>query len=195
MKKILVAAIAALTMGASAFAGGDIAPVETVIVEAPAAKNLYVGVSGQATIQTTEISDTFDSVAWDNAKYGVGIQAGYVFFRSGDFSTALEGRYTYSWDEVNGVDLDTGILSGFLKPAYDFGPVTGYALIGYSQVDLDVLGTSDGFAWGLGISGDVTDSIEVFMDVTVNPDFNNGVDTILLDVDHEVITLGVNYRF
>jgi len=190
MKKIMVAALAACTM---AIAGGDITPVE--VEAAPVTKDFYVGVSGQATIQTTEISDTFDSVAWDNAKYGVGIQAGYVFFRSGDFSTAVEGRYTYSWDEVNGIDLDTGILSGFLKPAYDFGPVTGYALIGYSQVDLDVLGTSDGFAWGLGISGDVTDSIEVFMDVTVNPDFNNGVDTILLDVDHEVITLGVNYKF
>ena len=186
-----MALVAATTM---AVAGGDIAPTIEVEV-APVTKDFYVGVNGQATIATTEISDTFDSVAWDNAKYGVGIQAGYVFFRSGDFSTAVEGRYTYSWDDATALSYDTGILSGFLKPAYDFGPVTGYALVGYSQVDLDTLGTSDGFAWGVGISGDVTESVELFLDVTVNPDFDNDINTILVDVDHEVITFGVNYKF
>ncbi len=81
-----------------------------------------------------------------------------------------------------------------MKPAYDFGPVTGYALVGYSNVDLENFGSADGFAWGVGVSGDVTENVEVFFDITVNPDFDND-NIILVDVDHEVFTLGLNYKF
>ncbi len=188
MKKILVAFTALMAM---AFAGGDIAPI---VEEAPApvTKNFYVGINGQALVRTVD-TDIFDGTTWDEAAYGIGAQAGWVFFRTGDFSTAVEGRYTYSWDD-DGFG-DTGVLSAFLKPAYDFGPVTGYALIGYSDVDVDTIGSTDGFAWGLGISGDVAQNIEVFVYYTVNPDFNEDFKYALANFDHEVITIGLNYKF
>lgn len=195
LKKAMVALAATFTM---AVAGGDVAPISepTVIIEVVEAEsNFYAGVNAQAVL-----GDRLDYLGldiFDDADYGVGVQAGYTFLRSGNFSTAVEARYTYSWsDRTLG---DTGILSGFVKPAYDFGPVSAYALVGYSEVDISGsvngtnIGSSDGFAWGLGLAGDVADNLELFVDYTVNPGFDTGFD--IADFDNEVVTVGINYLF
>ncbi len=182
--------MAMTVIGTGLMAGGAIAPVEEPVVLIPVVeKNFYVGGNVQAVLG--DRADFLGTDMLDNAAWGVGIQGGYTFLRSGDFSTSVEARYSYAWaDRTLG---DTGILSGFIKPAYDFGPVSGYALLGYSEVDIDALGTSDGFAWGLGVSGDINDDIELFVDYTVNPDFDHGYN--FSEFDNEVITVGMNYKF
>lgn len=185
-----MALMATMTLG---LAGGDIAPVEApCAIAEPVVKDFYVGVNGQALTRTVDTT-YLGGVNFDDTGYGIGAQAGWVFFRTGGFSTALEGRYTYSWD--NGLLGDTGVLSGYLKPAYNFGPASAYALIGYSSVDVQTIGTSDGFAWGLGLSTDLTDTFEAFVDFTTNPDFNDGTYLAVTNFDHKVITLGLNYKF
>ena len=171
-----------------ALAGGDIVEVAEVRV-APAVKNFYVGGSAQAILANRVDYLSFNVL--DEAAYGVGIQAGYVFYRAGAFSTAVEARYTYSWDDKT--LGDTGVLSGFIKPIYDFGSVKAYGLVGYSDVNVDILGTSDGFAWGLGLATDINDDFEVFADYTVNPDFDAGYG--INDFDNEIVTIGLNYKF
>lgn len=190
MKKILLAAIAALTFGAVAQAGGDIIPVQEVVV-VPAEKDFYVGFSGQ-----TVLSDRASRTDFlDDAAYGVGVQAGYTFLRSGAFSTAVEARYTYSWaDKSLG---DTGVLSAFLKPGYDFGPVAVYGLVGYANVDVDAFGSNSDWAYGAGLSTELSSSWEVFVDYTVNPDYDKA-DLTSFDIskfDNEVVTVGLNYKF
>ena len=187
----------ALVATAVATAGGDVAPIEVAPIEAPVAKNFYVGLNvyGTQAFVSGE-RDWADNDSTANVDAGLGVQAGWVAFRSGDFSTALEGRYGQTF---NASEFDTTTWGIYAKPAYDFGPVTGYALLGYSDVSYDFIGTdievdTDGFAWGVGISGDVTDSVELFADYTVNPT----VDTDALrfgGIENEVITLGVNYHW
>lgn len=188
MKNMILSLALASTM---AFAGGDVEYVpaaEVKVIEAD--KDFYIGGSVQ-TVLSDRVEFLDAQSALNDAAYGIGIQGGYTFLKYQDFTTSIEGRYTYSWaDRTLG---DTGVLSGFIKPAYDFGPVTAYGLVGFSEVDVDILGTSDGFAWGLGLSKAVNSDWDAFIDYTVNPDFEEGFafDTF----DNEVVTVGLNYKF
>ncbi len=170
-------------------AGGDIAPKMAEVEVAPVSKDFYVGLNGQAILDNRV--DFLGLDAFDDAAYGVGVQAGWVFFRSGAFSTAVEGRYTYSWaDRTLG---DTGVLSAFLKPTYDFGTVAVYGLVGYSSVDIQELGETNDYAYGGGLAVDINEDFEVFADYTINADFESG--KIVNDFDNEVVTVGINYKF
>ena len=183
MKKIALSAILAVTM---ASAGGDVAPIAKVD------KNFYVGGSLQAVTISLDDSDS-DFATLSNTEYGLGVQAGWIFFRSGDFSTALEGRYSYSWDND---DLgDTQILSGFVKPEYNFGALAVYALVGYSYLDTDGFGDYDGFTWGLGAEVPVSDNLAVFVDYTNTPNVDTNTRLGGKDFDYDVITVGMNYKF
>ena len=193
---IMMALVASMTM---AFAGGDIAPAVEVEV-APVAKNFYVG--GALTAQQTYLngtSDWFNDTITSETGYGAQAQVGYVFFRSGDFSTAIEGRvaktlYGYGIDEFE-LDGDTALLtySALIKPQYNFGEFGVYGLVGYGTSKVTDSGFSaraNDVVWGGGANYALGDTWEVFADYTVNPAFED-----VVNVENDVIAVGVNYKF
>lgn len=187
LKKAMVALIATMTM---AVAGGNVAPVSEPVQVIESTKDFYVGFSGQAILN--DRVDFLDYTgALTDAAYGVGLQAGYTFIRYGDFATAIEARYTYSWaDRTLG---DTGVLSGFIKPSYDFGVVTAYGLVGYSQVNVEAFDRVNDWSYGGGLAVDLNDDWEIFADYTVTPDLETGFD--YTKFDNEIVTIGANYKF
>lgn len=184
MKKFMVAAAAATTM---AVAGGAIAPVE--LVEVTAQKDFYVG--GHWTANQLVIDGEREFFESSVTGYGLGAQAGYTFINSDDFTTAVEGRITYTFmGEATDNEFWTGDI--MLKPGYDFAGASVYALAGYTYTDFDIDNfgddTRDGFVWGAGVEFTVADDIKVFGDYTVRPEITDVI-------DNEVLTLGVNYAF
>jgi len=149
------------------------------------AGDYYLGVSTQTLRQFTSGSVVFPGNL-EKVGYGVGLQGGYVFFKKGNFSTAVEGRYSYTWNPVS----DTEILSVFLKPAYStsFYNVTVYGLLGVSTVhNRAVKGWNNGFAYGLGIQKPVLKNVDIFLDYTINAKQDGARPNAL--------TLGFNYKF
>ena len=188
MKKI---ATALMAFSAFLFAGGDIVPVQEEVVVVPT-KNLYIGGSVQATTITVDTT-TVDFASLSNTGYGVGIQGGWIFLRSGDFSTAIEGRYAYTWqDDSLG---DTQVISGFVKPEYNFGSLAVYGLVGYAYIDTKDIGSYDGFTWGIGAEVPLDESFAVFIDYTNTPNVDNGTSIGSGDFDYDVISVGLNYKF
>lgn len=171
MKKLLASLALASTL---LMAGGDVAPVELAPVEVitEAEKNGYVGLS--TVIGITE----GESINWFGLT-SVGAQAGYVFYRAGDFSTAVEGRYatdTTDW-------FDTYTVSALIKPAYDVGGFDLYGLVGYQDGTGDLLSWDGELAYGLGAETDVF-GYGLFVDYL----YGN-------DTKSEIVTVGLNYRF
>ncbi len=186
MSKFLVAALAALTLSAAAFAGGDIAPVvEVETAEVVVDKDFYVGIS--TTIGDSIVQSDFETFT----STGYGIQAGYTFYRNEAFDVAVEGRYTAI---VVGPLEDFGdyqTYGAFIKPGYDFGALKAYALLGYTAVDKPQIDV-DGFAVGLGLSTEVY-GYELFVDYVANDaDYDRFVDG---DYNNEIVSVGVNYSF
>lgn len=188
MKKIMLGLMATVAM---LVAGGDIAPIAQVDEASAPSKDFYVGGSLTAIGRSSDLG-VFDSGAWDETAYGIGAQAGWVFFRSGDFSTSIEGRASYAWD--NGVLGDTWTIGAFIKPEYDFGTLSVYGLAGYSRIFTDEIGGDNGFTWGLGAEVPVAENLTVFVDYTstanLNPSYSSSA-----DFDYNVVTLGLNYKF
>ncbi len=187
MKKILVAFVAFMTLGAFAQAGGDIAPVETTSV-APVTKDFYVGIS--TTLGESITFEDFESFS----STGYGVQAGYVFYRDGNFDTAVEARYT----TILRGDLefnDVANYGAFVKPGYNFGSVKAYGLVGYTAIDTPI-GDTDGFAYGLGASTEVY-GYELFIDYVINDDSEFSIlgDFDTDSLNNEVLTVGINYKF
>jgi len=187
-KKILVALMATMTM---AMAGGNYvpvvsAPIQTIVV-APVVKDFYVGVStsiGESI--TSNDFRTFESTS-------VGLDAGYVFYRNGAFTTAVEGRYTTIMGSFADNFGDVYTVAGFVKPQYNFGDLGVYALAGYSYVDNGLVDT-DGFAYGVGASYAINGTYDVFVDYVANDDqdldgFTN------TNFSNEIVSVGVNYNF
>ena len=191
MKKFIMALVATMTMSVMTFAGGDIAPVEEPAIAAPVTKDFYVGghwTANQAFVDGDRSWFEDD----DRLAYGLGGQVGYTFFRSGDFTTAVEGRVTYTFmGDADGSEFWTGDV--MLKPGYAFGDFGVYALAGYTYTDFDIDNfgddTVDGFVWGGGAQYAINDTVEVFADYTVRPEIIKDV------VNNEVITIGFNYKF
>ena len=196
MKKILLAALAATTL---AFAGPSTNEVAEVVIPE---QNIYVGVTGviNQTYLNNE-SDWFNDTMFAETNGGFGIQGGYVFLRSEAFTAAVEGRY--QWVSGDLVDIEIGSI--YVKPAVSFSAFNVYALLGYADVstsNFTIVGNgvtisdigTDGFAWGVGAAGKVTDNIEVFIDYTVQPVFE-GVTEFGEDIDNDSINIGVNYCF
>lgn len=205
MKKIILSLLASVMVTTGLMAGGSIVPIEEYVPEVvviETQKDLYVGgsVYGTQLALDGEI-DWFSTGFLNNISYGVGVQGGYVFLRNGDFSTAVEGRLGTTF-AANG-ELDQTSAAIFAKPAYDFGAVSGYALVGYAWSDFEVdyvdafsyTVKDSGFAWGVGASGDVTDSVEIFVDYVFNSDIGDVVELPYGGVRNDVISLGVNYKF
>jgi len=177
-KSLIFAMVASITMS---FAGGDVASTEVCDVVAvdslKESRNFYIGVN-----TALATGSVYDDLEWFD-ETTIGAQAGWVVYRDGSFSTALEGRYSTSADDRA---TDTYSLAGFVKPAYDFEAFEAYGLVGYGDYVLDGadLGDTDGLVYGAGLSVPFIYETDIFVDY-VKYD----------ETDDEVVAIGLNYSF
>jgi len=144
------------------------------------------------------------------------IQGDNVSFLLGyDFNQyfAVETRYTLSvtdldFDLTSG-NYDQGMSWGgdmsnfglYLKPKYQSGAVTIYALLGYGhiRIDIDNIGDSseNEFQWGLGLSMDVGESIVAGTETFIYLDYMRFYDDEMNQVDFTIdaITAGIAFKF
>jgi len=195
MKKILIAAVAAMSM---VFAGGDI--VEQQVVQ-PELTGFYgsVGyayIDGEAT--SLEYGDT--AKVSNNA---IDLRAGYNI----NEYIAVEARYAIGAEDtvsINGndedVQADYDTWGIFIKPQY---PVTTdisvYALLGYGNVTGDLEGYEEldenGFQWGLGAKYGVTQNVELFVDYINVYNDDIIIEDESIDLDVYTVSVGVTYKF
>lgn len=198
MKKILMTLVAVATLG---FAGGDIAPVQepVVVAEAPFT-GFYVG--GAITANETYVNGEkkyFGDDDYTETAYGLGLVGGYVFYNDGRFSVAGELRGARSfWAESEGMDY-TYNYGAFIRPeVYVFDNTVGlYGLAGYAKTAfVPTAGETvdeSGFAYGVGAEYFVSKELSVFVDYTMLPDFDAGIDE--RKINNDQVQLGVSYRF
>lgn len=177
MKKIL-AAFAALTIGASALMAGGNIQSQIVPVSYDTDNGFYVG-GGYTYIDNDVLVDH------KNAATGL---VGYNFNKY----IAVEGRATVITEE--GVKDSTGVLTGgnwaiFAKPQYNVTEdIKAYALLGAGKakyVDGVVVDDDVQFQFGAGASVRVTDKVDVFADWVRQKDNHEA----------DIVTLGAQYRF
>lgn len=218
MKNIVLSAVAVLAMGSFAVAGGDVAPIEEVVVVEPVVDDagFYIGLAYSAlnmSNDSTDLSDPYWQEGYDKTWSEVMLQAGYKF----NAYVAVEGRYwfglsdttqvPYIYQAVGDIDSSVDAWGLYVKPMY---PVTEdldiYALLGYASSDFSadevVVDTFDGFSWGLGAAYSFTDNFSVFVDYTRLYDSSDSYESILVpgtifDVDTTIDTwnFGVTYKF
>ena len=151
-----------------AMAGGDVAPIEEVVVPVIDNSAFYLGLGfGQAMVND-------DFTGEEISTNTMMLQAGYQYHEN----LAFEGRYTFGFS----TDYDAGNLSSlalgydgdfsswglYLKPMYPIGDFSLYALLGFGGVMLEDLVGGDAyesdFQWGLGASYAFTENISGFVD-------------------------------
>ena len=181
MKKILMALAAVFAMSTAVMAGGDITPVEEPVVAAQVKNDsgFYVGGGyGYGLIDKGDFAHTDELF----------LVAGYDFNQF----VAVEGRANFGV----GSDLDDfdgfNTLSIFVKPQY---PVTDaikvYGLFGYTYVDFDGYGNTDGLTYGAGASYAVLENVAVFADYTTVLE----AEKIWDRADTDKFNIGVTYKF
>ena len=188
--------VVALGLSTALMAGGDIAPI-TPATQVSADKDFYVGV-GVTAGQTYLDGDSNWFKDGKNAETGYGLQAtvGYTFYRNGAFEAAVEGRVQDTMWAYFDSDADADLLtySALLKPEYNFGDTGVYALVGYgvSKFDSDYGSVREtGFVWGLGADYAITDTVAIYTDYVVNPDFKVDGESI----KNDTVAIGVTYKF
>ena len=210
MKYRISYSIAMLLLCELAFAGGDIVPVEepVEIVSSLDDSGMYLGLG----VSAMSLKNDFSKEEFSST--GVTLQAGYKFNKY----VAIEGRYTknvgdldYDHGESGNPDYseypgDFSNVAIYVKPMYAFDDFSVYALLGYGEVTLTDLPhpsttgsvdrAEDGFQWGLGASYAFMDNLSVFVDyVKVYDDKGFDYRAQLVDVDADLWTLGVTYKF
>jgi len=201
---------AILLLSELSFAGGDVLPVEEpVIVESSIDESgLYLGLG----ISAMKLNNDFSKEEFSST--GVTLQAGYQFNQY----FAVEGRYTknvgdleYDHGNTNNPNYsdypgDFSNVAVYLKPMYSFDDFSVYALLGYGEVTLTDLPhpssagsvdrAEDGFQWGLGAQYTFMENVSVFVDyVKLYDDKGFDYRAQLADIDSDIWTLGVSYRF
>ena len=193
MKKILMAAVAAMTM---AFAGGNITPIEPQVV-VPTTNDFYVGAGISAyTLYVDGEKDFFNDTDESEIAGGLEAKLGYVFYRNGAFSTAIEGQIGRTMWGMDSDDIDYTYNYGvFVKPTYNFtNDISAYALLGYARVGIEFDDDSyheDGFSYGIGAEYTLTTEWSVYGEYVMLPEFDADID----DIENDKITIGVNYKF
>lgn len=211
MKKFTLSMVTVIAMSTFSIAGGDIAPIEPEVVEAPVVdeSNFYVGLGYSYMNMNIEGSEQLNAVFYppvigetDITGHSLTMLAGYNFNKY----IALEGRYTLSLGDMDvdntagesDLDADMSNLALYLKPMYPVEELTLYGLLGYGQVTLDngTEYTESGFQWGIGASYDVNDNVGVFVDYTRLYD-DKGFDNTWVgqDVVVDSVNVGVTYKF
>jgi opacity protein-like surface antigen len=203
MKKTTLSMVSILALSGLGFAGGDIAPIETIIETQMVMEQnpFYIGLG----IGYAQLNDDFTNE--EISSNNIMLQSGYKY----NEYVALEGRYTFGfntdYDRGNlfnslsgGYDGDVSNWGIYVKPMYPIGNFNIYALLGYGGVMLDDLAGGDayedGFQWGLGADYAVNENFSVFVDYVKLYD-DTGFDYRAKndDVDSNTWTLGVSYRF
>jgi len=210
MKRKIGSSVAILLLSQLVYGGGDIAPVSEPVAEVVTVDDsgVYLGLG----MSYMALKNDFSKEEFSSK--GVMFQAGYQFNKY----VAVEGRYTKN---VGNLEYDHGIsmnpdysdypgdfsnVAVYVKPMYAFDDFSVYALLGYGEVTLTDLPhpstagsvdrAEDGFQWGLGASYTFMDNVSVFVDyVKVYDDKGFDYRAQKADIDSELWTLGVSYRF
>ena len=185
MKKIALVAIAAATM---AFAGGDIATVETpVTVEKT---GIYAGVAytyGDVGIATNE---------WFDGEIGTANAVSFAVGYNVIPNLAVEARYSYITEDAFAafpVEVDGSVWSVFAKPQYGFdNGVVVYGLLGLGQVELNDVYTETTFQYGAGLAYNIDADYLVFADYTRLAD---DADFAGIGINVDALNVGVAYKF
>lgn len=202
MKKTTLSLVSILALSSFVMAGGNVAPVEEPVVVPVVVDNsaFYIGLGfGATSLNDDQTNEEFSSSQ-------VMLQAGYQYNQY----VALEGRASFGFN----TDYDRGYTNNindggaddlsnwgiYVKPMYPIADFSVYALLGYGGVQLDNLESGDayesGFQWGLGAQYAVTENVSVFADyVKLYDDTGFDYRAQLEDVDSDVWTLGVSYKF
>ncbi len=202
MKNHILSLMSIMALSGTAYAGGDIAPVEPV-AEAPVVIDnsaFYLGLGfGQAAVNDDYTNEEVDTNT-------VMLQAGYQYNQY----VALEGRYTFGFNTdydpgntgnaSSDYDDDFSSWGIYVKPMYPIGDFNIYALLGYGGVMLDNLEQGDayesGFQWGLGAGYAFTENISVFVDyVSLYDDTGFDYRAQNRNIDSDTWTVGVSYKF
>lgn len=191
MKKLLLTALVALTIGSNALVAND-------------DSGLYLGLGYASTsidLTIEGLDDKYQKVL-DTSTDSVMFMAGYDF----NNYIGIEGRYyanvsSLAFDYQLGETLISGKYKAesfaiYAKPQYNLGLITLYALAGVSFNDYTVntlLGGNHNdalFSWGGGAKFNVTQSLGLFLDYTDLGETTKGNTTSLSSIN-----LGVSYRF
>ena len=198
-KVVAVLAFGTLAV-ASAYAGGDIVPVETTPAVAEETGAFYGGLGmGQLSVKNDFSREEIDATM---VELSLGYQVSSYF--------AVEGRYALGFNTtydqgnvINPVQTYDGKVSHwgvYFKPQYAMGDFSLYGLLGFGQVRLnDFLGddaVEEGFQWGLGGSYAVTEHWNFYGEYLWLYD-DKGFDYVAKQANVEVNawTFGVQYRF
>jgi len=215
MKKFNLSLVAVLAMSTFAIAGGDIAPVEPVVVyEEPVVedKGFYLGLGYGflSADRTTRVPGEDNSFTQGTGDYDqIMLQAGYKF----NSYVAVEGRYWLGLSDNAWATISNNLIQSvgeidawglYVKPMYPVTPAFDiYALLGYAKTDysitnnVDVIsGTPDGFSWGLGVSYEFSNNVAVYVDYTsLYDDDTTNAAGWRVDEEIDVTTIGFSYRF
>ena len=212
MKKFNLSLVAVLAMSTFAIAGGDIAPVEPVVVyEEPVVedKGFYLGLGYGflSADRTTRVPGEDNSFTQGTGDYDqIMLQAGYKF----NSYVAVEGRYWLGLSDNAWATISNNLIQSvgeidawglYVKPMYPVTPAFDiYALLGYATTDYSITngssGDLDGFSWGLGASYEFNNNIAVFVDYTLlyDDDSTNALGWKVED-EVDVWTFGFSYNF
>lgn len=165
-------------------AGGDLAPVTEVTVQ-EVEKDLYIG--GAA----TALFSGFDTFNTEDNGYGLQANIGYVVFRTGSFSAAIEARCGKTFWNLED-DLDVYTAGAYIVPKYTIDSFGVYGLLGAGYTRLEVGNYTESetdFSYGGGVDYDFGNDISVFVDYVVYPELT------IENVRNDVLSVGVKYNF
>ena len=214
MKSSILSLVSIIALSGLSYAGGDIAPIEEPIAEAPLVMDdsaFYIGL-GYSYISSNRTAALHTPGEPDHGKivkdidsngHNILLQAGYQFNQY----LAVEGRYTLSVSDLtlvnnldNGneedVDIDVSNIALYLKPMYPIGDFSIYGLLGYGETKRNH--TMQAFQWGLGAQYAIKDNLLIFADYTRwydEEDEKHPHEPRLLDTDFPAISMGLTYKF
>ena len=189
--------IAALMLTGTLVAGGDIANISQAPV-CPDESKFYVGLGlSYDELYIDGYEDWTSDGLFNVSNPGMQALLGYTIFGYNDWKFSVEGRLGYV-DFGNGIEYTW--YGAYARPEYDIGKFGLYGLLGYGASDgtitfngspfnVSINGSVSDFTYGAGISYDVDEKWQVTLDYVVEPEFRDD------DINDDVITLGVNYKF
>lgn len=173
MKKVLLAAVAAGSLGATpALANGD-----------------WTGFYGGIGVGNLDV-DTNVGLNDDDVAYG--IHGGYRF----DLGTwVVGGELEYDWTDVGlaaGVSVDSVFrVKGTV--GYDLGQTLLYLAAGSAEVDVDGVGDDRGGFYGVGVAYQITPAAIISAEI-LEHEFNN-INGSGIDADATSVNLRASFRF
>ncbi|BAF73392.1 outer membrane protein [Sulfurovum sp. NBC37-1] len=199
MKKIILNLTLLATISV---ADGNIVPVSTTTPSTEIAEEngIYVGLAfGNIFVN----DDYTDEEISSNALV---LQIGYQYNKY----IAFEGRYNFGLNTsykpgstgniIDDYNDDVSSWGTYIKPMYPIGNFTLYALLGYGGLMLKNLEKGDAyesaFQWGLGAKYNLSENLSLFADyIFLYNDTGFDYRAQLDDIDSDIWTLGVSYKF